>query len=53
MNYKYIISVIFFLFTVGCNQNSQKEKLILISSDQKYKNTGFTLIYNDNLKKKK
>ena len=35
------------------NNISKKEKSINILTDQKYKNTGFTLIYNDKLKKDK
>jgi hypothetical protein len=37
---------------IGCNQYDKKKDIDFIGL-QKYKNTGFTLIYNDNLKKEK
>jgi hypothetical protein len=55
MNYKIIllkILILLFLLT-GCNQYSQNQKKILFKPDTKYKNTGFALIYNDQLKKDK
>ena len=52
MNYKSFIIIIFFILVSGCSQynNNQKSNLI---SDIKYENLGFTLIYDDRLKKEK
>ena len=37
----------------ACNQYDQKDKEIKFIVDQKYSNSGFTLVYNDSLKKNK
>ena len=42
---------IFLFFLSACNQFDKNEKSIVYLSDQKYSNTGFTLIYNEQLKK--
>ena len=51
MNYKNFLIILFIFFLNSCNQttiqNFNKKKLII---DNKYKNSGFTLIYNDSLK---
>ena len=49
MNYKYLI-LIFFLFS--CTTNNVKKSKDIVFKDS-YSNKGFTLIYDDSLKKKK
>ena len=51
MNYKFILLIIASFFLTACNQYSQKEKAILYVGDQIYQNTGFALIYSNELKK--
>ena len=53
MNFKKYILIIFILFLSACNQFDQNNKNLVYISDQKYSNTGFTLIYDDKLKKEK
>ena len=53
MNYKIILLIFTFFILVGCNQDTQNKNSIKFSSEQKYKNTGFTLVYNNDLKKEK
>ena len=53
MNFKKLILIISIFFLSACNQFDQNNKSIVYISDQKYSNTGFALIYNDELKKKK
>ena len=53
MNYKFILIVISIFLLSGCNQYNSNEKSIIVILDKKYRNTGFALIYNDNLKKNK
>ena len=52
MNYKKLIILCWILFLTGCNQNVLNKRL---TNDSliKYKNSGFTLIYDDSLKKEK
>ena len=52
MNYKFVILFFSFFLLIGCNQLNQQEKKIVFNTEQKYKNTGFALVYNDKLKKK-
>ena len=52
MNYKIILFILSFLILAGCKQDIQNKNSIKFSSEQKYKNTGFTLVYNNKLKKK-
>ena len=52
MNFK-ILLIVFIFFLSACNQIDQKNKSLVYISDQKYSNTGFTLIYSDELKKNK
>ena len=50
MNFRFFIRFVFFLLIFGCNQSSNnKVKKIDISVESGYKNSGFALIYNDNL----
>ena len=53
MNYKFFILIIFVFFLNGCNQYNKDKKTLIFTTGQKYKNTGFALIYTDELKKNK
>ena len=53
MNFKKLILIISILFLSACNQFDQNNKNLVYISDQKYSNTGFALIYGDELKKQK
>ena len=51
MNYKLILIIFFTIFFYGCEQSSyNKDKKINFEVENKYKNAGFALIYNDDLK---
>ena len=51
MNYKILFILISIIFVVGCEQINVKDKIVL-NSQLKYKNSGFALIYSNNLKNK-
>ena len=53
MNFKKIILIISILFLCACNQFDKNNKNLVYISDQKFSNTGFALIYDDELKKEK
>ena len=53
MNFKKLILILSILFLSACNQFDQNDKNLVYISDQKYSNTGFALIYDDELKKEK
>ena len=53
MNYKIILFLIFIIFTSACNQENVNNKPLNLNQEQKYANTGFTLVYSDQLKKNK
>ena len=53
MNYKILITIISIFFLVSCEQNNINKKVINQKMFDKYKNTGFALVYTDILKKKK
>ena len=53
MNFKKILLIFSVLFLSACNQFDKNSKSLIYISDQKYSNTGFTLIYEDQLKKEK
>ena len=53
MNFKKLILIISIFFLSACNQFDQNDKNLVFISDQKYSNTGFALIYDDELKKEK
>ena len=53
MNFKKIISIFFIFLISACNQFDQNDKSLVYIGDQKYRNTGFALIYDDKLKKEK
>jgi hypothetical protein len=53
MNYKFF-KILFFFLIIGCTQNNVNTNLTINPIfDQKYKNKGFGLVYNSNLKKEK
>jgi len=52
MNYKSIL-IVFFIFLLGCEQNNLKKNVINKEIMSKYKNSGFTLVYDPVLKKEK
>ncbi len=53
MNFRNYLLVLSILFFSACNQFDKNNKSVLLISDQKYSNTGFALIYDDELKKNK
>jgi hypothetical protein len=53
MNYKKIFIIFCIIFLNGCNQYALNNRSPKTISILKYKNSGFTLVYNDNLKKEK
>ena len=53
MSYKIILLIFTTFILAGCNQDNQNKNSIKFSSEQKYKNTGFALIYNNDLRKEK
>ena len=53
MNFKFLLLIIAFFILSACNQEIHKDKKMNIISEQKYKNTGFALVYNNTLKKEK
>ena len=53
MNYNNLTILFLFLLLAGCNEYGLNKKSINQPSILKYKNSGFTLIYNDTLKKEK
>ncbi len=53
MSFKKIILIISIFFLSACNQFEKNEKSLVYLSDQKYRNTGFALIYDEKLKKEK
>ena len=51
MNYKYIILVVLSFFLFSCEKPlNDKSKKIELNFEKKYVNSGFALVYNDNLK---
>ena len=53
MNYRIFYIIFFTLFLIGCEQNSFKKNLNNQEKLSKYKNSGFTLVYEDVLKREK
>ena len=52
MNYRLIIYLLFSFFLLSCNQSlSKKTKKIELKIENRYKNSGFALIYDENLSK--
>ena len=52
MNYKSIL-IVFFIFLLGCEQNNLNKDIMNQKIMSKYKNSGFTLVYDPVLKKEK
>jgi len=53
MNYKILITIISIFFLISCEQNNINKKIVYQKVFDKYKNSGFALIYTDDLKKEK
>ena len=53
MNYKNLFIIISIFFLVGCEQYNLNKKDISYKSSDKYKNSGFALVYNKTLKNEK
>ncbi len=53
MNFKKLLLIFSIFILSGCNQFDKNNKSLIYISDQKYSNTGFALIYEDELKKEK
>ena len=53
MNYKTLLLILSLFIFSACNQDIHKNETINIIYGQKYKNTGFALVYNNTLKKEK
>ena len=53
MNYKILITLISIFFLVSCEQNNINKKVVDQKMFDKYKNSGFALIYTNDLKKRK
>ena len=53
MNFKKLILFFSIFLISACNQFDKNDKSLIYKSNQKYSNTGFTLIYENKLKKNK
>ena len=53
MNYKNLFIIIFIFILVGCEQHDLNKKDISYKSSDKYKNSGFALVYKSTLKDEK
>ena len=53
MNYKILIAIISIFFLTCCDQANINKDIINQKIFDKYKNSGFALIYNNNLKNEK
>ena len=53
MNYKNLLIIFFFTFLVGCEQYKPNKKITNQNALNKYKNSGFALIYEDILRDEK
>ena len=53
MNYRIFYIIFFALFLIGCEQNSFNKNINNQEKLSKYKNSGFTLVYEDVLKREK
>ncbi len=51
MNFNKFLPILLILFLTGCQQFDDNKKVVNYSNYLKYSNTGFTLIYNEELKK--
>ena len=53
MNYKILIITFSIFFLTSCEQNDINKKIVNQKVFDKYKNTGFALVYSNTLKKEK
>ncbi len=53
MNYKILFTIFSIFFLVSCDQNNLNKKNVSQKIFNKYKNSGFTLVYSDALRKQK
>ena len=53
MIFKNLLTVVSFVFLISCDQYNLNTSKIDYKSEKKYRNSGFTLIYNNDLKLKK
>ena len=53
MKFRYIFFLFILIFISGCEQYNGKSKKLNFKPEVKYSNTGFALIYNENLDLKK
>lgn len=53
MKFRYIFFLFILVFISGCEQYGKKSKKVNFKPEIKYRNTGFALIYNENLDLKK
>jgi len=53
MNFKNLLLIILIFLLTACNQNNQNKKSIEFVGEQKYRNSGFALVYDEKLKKNK
>ena len=53
MNYRIFFIIFYTLSLIGCEQNSFKKNIANQEKLSKYKNSGFTLVYDDILKREK
>ena len=51
MNFNKFLTILFILFLTACQQFDDNKKVVNYSNYLKYSNTGFTLIYDEQLKK--
>ena len=51
MNFNKFLTILLILFLTACQQFDVNKKIVNYSNDLKYSNTGFTLIYDEQLKK--
>ena len=53
MNFNKFLTILLFLFLTACQKFDDGKKVVNYSNYLKYSNTGFTLIYDEQLKKNK
>ena len=51
MNFNKFLTILLILFLTACQQFDDNKKVVNYSNYLKYSNTGFTLIYDEQLKK--
>ncbi len=49
MNFKIFIILFFYILLIGCDQNLKKSNTLDFKIEKKYSNTGFALIFDENL----